>query len=47
MITSMPQIESDSVIANQKDKNEKGNYPLFILECCISLLMKMVYVYIF
>ena len=26
MITMMPQIESDSVIADQEDSNEKGNY---------------------
>ena len=26
MITMMPQIESDSVIANQEDTNEKGNF---------------------
>ena len=30
----MPQIESDSVIENQEDANEKGNFHIKILEAC-------------
>ena len=39
MITMMPQIESDSVIENQEDANEKGNFHIKILDGCISLIM--------
>ena len=38
-ITRMPPIKSDSVIANQEDTNEKGNYHVFLLEGCISVLI--------
>ena len=31
MITMMPEIESDSVIENQEDANEKGNFHIKIL----------------
>ena len=37
MITMMPPIESDSVIENQEDANERGNFHIKILEGCISL----------
>ena len=36
MITRMPQIESDSVMANKEDANEKGNFHVETLESCIS-----------
>ena len=38
MITMMPEIESDSVIENQEDANEKGNFHIKILMVCISFL---------